>query len=164
LEELFNPWEMAPKDRNVQTKTFQDIGVDGEPCSPPFTMVLWRTNDTEDTKASELAESLIAQYVGYPDMKPPVEPTMEFPAVGGEAVDVTETMCRNAAVFESAQPPFSERYYPKGTRRFSADEIIAIRARLDISVRTEMSNFLRSVNATKKKAETSKRGKQSTGE
>jgi hypothetical protein len=137
----FNVWQKRPKTRTPQTKTFQDIDEDsGEPDGEPFDLTFWRLTDPEESRALEIRDMLVERYLGDPENN--VKAERDFPPVGDEAVELSKPMLLNAAVMEMMQPPFA-------ADRYTAEEFVAMRARLSEPTRREIALFMNSVKKKK---------------
>lgn len=126
-----------PKVREAQTRTFTDE-IEGE--SVDFTFTLREPTEPEEMRAYEDAQKLIQQHITGTETEPPVP----FFAAGGEPVEVTETSLFNACIIAAMQPPFVP-----AEDRWSAIEIVIMRARASRKFRKELSDWVGEISKGK---------------
>lgn len=102
-----NPFSMARPKREPKTFTFTD------PSQPdnPLTMRLKAIGPSAGLAAYDIQQELVAKWI---------EGEVPFPAIGGEACEVTRSLCQAAAAIYVMQCPEDP------SDRYSPEEIIAL--------------------------------------
>lgn len=137
-------WARRPKvKRHPETRSFQDIDIDGEPHGDPFELTLESIYDNSARALQEQANYSLLAEAYLPDPETGLCQSV-FPAVSGELIPISEPLLRIACTLEAMQPEEMKD-------RYDVTEMIALLSPLHIRVQTAMMNFASEVNSNNKK-------------